>query len=143
MRSRKRFLDWLASLIEQEGVDVLLVAGDIFDTTTPGSRALTLYYLFSPSPWPVPLAAMWFLIGGNHDSPALLEAPSELLRQLQIHVVGAVADSLDKEVLLLRATTARPNSWSVPYLSCGTAISATAVAGESLEEKGDNLATGH
>ena len=37
-----RFLDWLAGLIEEQSIDVLLVAGDIFDTTAPGSRTLAL-----------------------------------------------------------------------------------------------------
>jgi DNA repair protein SbcD/Mre11 len=29
------FLDWLADLIERENIDVLLVAGDVFDNTSP------------------------------------------------------------------------------------------------------------
>lgn len=33
------FLDWLAQTIEDEKVDALLVAGDVFDTSTPSNRA--------------------------------------------------------------------------------------------------------
>ena len=33
------FIEWLASLIISEQIDVLLVAGDIFDTSTPSNRA--------------------------------------------------------------------------------------------------------
>ncbi|PIV04351.1 MAG: hypothetical protein CO013_00540 [Syntrophobacterales bacterium CG_4_8_14_3_um_filter_58_8] len=32
------FLDWLAVLTEEENIDVLLVAGDVFDNSTPGCR---------------------------------------------------------------------------------------------------------
>ncbi|MBV5319185.1 MAG: exonuclease SbcCD subunit D C-terminal domain-containing protein [Desulfobulbaceae bacterium] len=130
-----RFLDWLAGLIEEQGVDVLLVAGDIFDTTAPGSRALTLYYRFLHRLAASPCRHM-VLIGGNHDSPALLEAPRELLRQLQIHVVGAVDGSLDKEVLLLHDQDGRPELLvgAVPFLRDRDIRSA--VAGETLEEKG-------
>ena len=96
-----RFLDWLVRLIEVETIDVLLVAGDVFDTTTPGSRAQALYYRFLHR-----LAGSGcrhvVIIGGNHDSPALLEAPRELLRQLDIHVVGMSEENRDKEILLLR-----------------------------------------
>lgn len=46
--------------------------------------------------------------GGNHVSPALLGAPRELLRTLDIHVVGAASACLDKEILLLRDRTGRP-----------------------------------
>src|SRR5690606_13817932 len=36
------FLDWLAETLRQQRVDVLLVAGDIFDTTAPSNRAQQL-----------------------------------------------------------------------------------------------------
>lgn len=130
-----RFLDWLAGLIEEQGIDVLLVAGDIFDTTAPGSRALTLYYRFLHRLAGSPCRHV-VLIGGNHDSPALLEAPRELLRQLQIHVVGSIGDTPDKEILLLRDQDDRPELLvgAVPFLRDRDIR--TASVGESLEEKG-------
>jgi len=130
-----RFLDWLAGLIEAQGIDALLVAGDIFDTTAPGSRALTLYYRFLHRLAASPCRHV-VLIGGNHDSPALLEAPRELLRQLRIHVVGAVDGDLDKEILLLHDREGRPELLvgAVPFLRDRDIR--LAAAGESLEEKG-------
>ena len=138
---QERFLDWLAGLIEEQGIDVLLVAGDVFDTTTPGSRALTLYYRFLHRLAGSPCRHV-ILIGGNHDSPALLEAPRELLRQLRIHVVGAVEDNLDKEVLLLSDKGGRAELLvcAVPFLRDRDIR--TSAAGESLEEKGLKLQQG-
>lgn len=49
---RKRYdefsacLDWLAEFIQTESVDALLIAGDVFDTSTPSNRAQELYYRF-------------------------------------------------------------------------------------------------
>ena len=40
------FLSWLLEVIETENIDVLIVAGDIFDTGTPPNYALELYYNF-------------------------------------------------------------------------------------------------
>ena len=40
------FLNWLASLIESKDIDVLLVAGDVFDNSTPSNHAQGLYYRF-------------------------------------------------------------------------------------------------
>lgn len=40
------FLDWLVETIIQQEIDVLLIAGDIFDTSTPSNRAQSLYYRF-------------------------------------------------------------------------------------------------
>ena len=65
------FLDWLAKFIEDQGIDALLVAGDIFDTGTPGNRAQELYYKFlcrvSAS-----FCRHVVIIAGNHDSPSFL-----------------------------------------------------------------------
>ena len=81
------FLDWLADLIEKESIDVLLVAGDVFDNSTPGNRAQELYYRFlcraaASSNRHVVVTA------GNHDSPSFLNAPRELLKFLNVHVGG-------------------------------------------------------
>ena len=40
------FLDWLAGFIESESIDVLLIAGDVFDNSTPSNYAQELYYRF-------------------------------------------------------------------------------------------------
>ena len=40
------FLSWLAETIQQNEIDALLVAGDVFDTSAPSNRAQELYYRF-------------------------------------------------------------------------------------------------
>jgi hypothetical protein len=40
------FLNWLAGFVEDEKIDVLLVAGDVFDNSTPSNRAQEIYYRF-------------------------------------------------------------------------------------------------
>lgn len=96
------FLDWLTQTIDDEKVDVLLIAGDIFDTSTPSNRAQELYYRFLCR-----VAASCcrhvVVIGGNHDSPSFLNAPKELLRALNVHVVGSMPDDLADEVILLKS----------------------------------------
>ncbi len=110
------FLDWLVNLIEAEKVEALLVAGDIFDTGTPSNRAQKLYYAFLCR-----LASSCcrhvVIIGGNHDSPSFLNAPRELLRGFNIHVVGAKTDELADEVIVLYDGD-RPEAivCAVPYL---------------------------
>ena len=42
----KAFLAWLLETIEKEQINLLIVAGDIFDTTTPPNYALEMYYNF-------------------------------------------------------------------------------------------------
>ena len=94
------FLAWMVETIEREKIDVLLVAGDIFDTTTPSNRAQGLYYRFLNR---VAASACRHVVvtAGNHDSPSFLDAPKELLEALNVHVIGSVAENLEEEVLVL------------------------------------------
>lgn len=111
------FLDWLVALIEREGVTALLVAGDIFDTTTPSHRAQELYYRFLCRVAASPCRHV-VVVAGNHDSPTFLEAPKALLRALDVHVIGsATADPAD-EVLVLRDSSGAPELivCAIPYL---------------------------
>ena len=95
------FLDWLSVTTENKGVDALLVAGDIFDTSTPSNRAQELYYRFlrkvSES-----CCRYIVIIAGNHDSPSFLNAPKELLRALNVYVVGAMTENPEDEVIVLK-----------------------------------------
>ena len=135
------FLDWLLDTLRAEGIDVLLVAGDIFDTTTPSNAAQTLYYRFLRR-----VAATGcrhvVVIGGNHDSPTFLDAPAELLKMLDVHVVGAATDNPAEEVITLRDPEGAVELLvcAVPYLRDRDLRRAE--AGESPEDKERKLAEG-
>lgn len=135
------FLDWLAQTLEQHAVDVLLVAGDIFDTSTPSNRAQALYYRFLCK---VANSACRHVvvIAGNHDSPSFLDAPAELLQALNVQVIGQARDNPADEVLLLRDAQGQPELivCAVPYLRERDIRSAE--AGESLEDKERKLLEG-
>ncbi len=80
-------LDWLLNVLDQEHIDILLIAGDIFDNSNPPHSALKRYYEFLTAVKKTQCNHI-VIIGGNHDSPALLNAPKHLLEQLDIHVIG-------------------------------------------------------
>lgn len=94
-------LDWLLEVIETQKVEILLVAGDIFDTGNPPHYARSLYYNFLTRLLGAGCRHV-VIVGGNHDSPAMLNAPGELLRYLNIHVVGAFTGDLKDELLFLK-----------------------------------------
>jgi len=137
---RKRYdefralLSWLAELIEEQNIDILLVAGDVFDNSTPSNHAQELYYRFlcrvaASSNRRVVVTA------GNHDSPSFLNAPRELLKSLNVHVVGCASDSPAEEAIVLTGPDKEP--WlivcAIPYLRDRDIR--TAEAGESVEDK--------
>ncbi|MBU1221560.1 exonuclease SbcCD subunit D C-terminal domain-containing protein [Myxococcota bacterium] len=84
------FLNWLLSIIIEENVDTLLVAGDIFDTPSPANRAQQLYYRFLSQINKTQCEHV-VITAGNHDSPSFLDAPGELLKALDVHVVGSAS----------------------------------------------------
>ncbi|MDR2668401.1 MAG: exonuclease SbcCD subunit D C-terminal domain-containing protein [Desulfovibrio sp.] len=135
-----RFLDWLAETLRDREADVLLVAGDIFDSGTPGTRAQELYYCFLVRA--VAVCRHVVIIAGNHDSPNFLNAPKELLKAVNVHVVGRACDNPADEVLTLRDARGRPELLvcAVPYLHDRDVRSAE--PGESPEDKEKKLAEG-
>jgi len=128
------FLIWLAETIQENSIDALLVAGDVFDTSAPSNRAQELYYRFLCR-----VAASScrhvVVVAGNHDSPSFLNAPKELLKALDVHVVGSSTESPEDEVLVLRNGQGVPELivCAVPYLRDRDIR--VAEAGESVEDK--------
>lgn len=135
------FLTWLAETIQQNAIDALLVAGDVFDTSAPSNRAQELYYRFLCR-----VAASScrhiVVVAGNHDSPSFLNAPKELLKALDVHVVGSSTESPEDEVLVLRNDQDTPELivCAVPYLRDRDIR--VAEAGESVEDKERKLIEG-
>jgi len=136
-----KFLDWLSETIQKEHVDVLLVAGDVFDTSAPSNRAQELYYRFLCRVATSSCRHV-VVIAGNHDSPTFLNAPKELLKALDIHVIGLVPENQEDEMLVLRNDDDSPELivCAVPYLRDRDIR--VAEAGESVEEKERKLIDG-
>lgn len=137
----ERFLDWLASTIDLEQIDVVVIAGDIFDTSTPSNRALEQYYRFLHRVAATRTRHV-IVIAGNHDSPSLLNAPRDLLKVLNVQVVGAAESDLQDEVLLLRDPAGMPQLivCAVPYLRDRDVRKVD--FDESVEEKGRKVVEG-
>ena len=119
----EKFLNWLLEIIDQEKIDCLVAAGDIFDTTTPSPRAQQLYFDFLAK-IAKSCCRHVVIVAGNHDSPTLLEATGTLLKSLDVHVVSKVADlehlpnELDREMLILKTGDNLPELLvcAVPFL---------------------------
>lgn len=117
LTEQRAFLDWLLTTVRQEGVEALVLAGDVFDTTTPSHAAQELYYDFLVRMQATGCRDI-VVVGGNHDSPTLLNASRRLLRALRIHVIGGVPAEATEQVVTLAATGGRPGLvvCAVPFL---------------------------
>ena len=83
------FLEWLKNEIQVVGAEALVIAGDVFDVVNPSNVAKTQYYRFLASLLNTNCRNV-VVVGGNHDSGTLLDAPAEILGALNINVVGSI-----------------------------------------------------
>lgn len=77
----------ICEIADEQNVDLVLVAGDLFDTFNPSVEAVELFYktlkrLAKNGQRPV------VAIGGNHDSPDRIDAPDPLARECGIILIG-------------------------------------------------------
>ena len=111
------FLEWLLKTIREQQIDALIVAGDVFDTPSPGNRSQELYYQFLSALGDTGCREL-VIVGGNHDSPSFLDAPASVLRFLNVHVIGQARKNLEDEVIVLHARSGEPAAivCAVPFL---------------------------
>nr|WP_321239584.1 exonuclease SbcCD subunit D C-terminal domain-containing protein [uncultured Tolumonas sp.] len=135
----RSFLDWLMNEIVQRDIDGLLVAGDVFDTANPSATSWQLFYQFLASLRQQRPHLNVIIIAGNHDSPSKLDAPHELLKSFDLHLIGAierdVAGQLNCEKLAipLKDKAGKIAAWcaAVPFLrSADLRISDEQTAGD-------------
>jgi len=134
LTEQRAFLDWLLATVQAEGVEALVLAGDVFDTPTPSHAAQELYYDFLVRMQATGCRDI-VVVGGNHDSPTLLNASRRLLRALRIHVIGGVPADPAEQVLTLAGAGGRPGLvvCAVPFLRDRDLR--LAVAGETPDER--------
>lgn len=96
----KALFGWLKQQIELHQVDALIVAGDIFDTATPASYARELYHQLIVDLQPT--GCQLVLLGGNHDSVAVLQEGKELLACLHTQVIPGWLGAAESHVLVLK-----------------------------------------
>lgn len=77
----------IVQIADAQKVDVVIIAGDLFDNFTPNTDAIELFYktvkqLSLGGRRPV------VAISGNHDAPKLIDAPDPLARECGIFLIG-------------------------------------------------------
>ncbi|MBC8997172.1 exonuclease SbcCD subunit D C-terminal domain-containing protein [Pseudomonas sp. N40(2020)] len=118
------FLEWLLRQLQLAQPDVLLIAGDIFDTVNPPVKAQERLYDFIVSAHEQQPLLTIVMIAGNHDSGSRIELPAPLMRRLRTHALGRVLwlddGQLDADRLLLPLPNAQGEiaAWclALPFL---------------------------
>jgi len=112
LEDQKHILAEILAAVESEKPDAVLIAGDIYDKSTPSAEAVMLFDDFL-----VGLSALTehsFIISGNHDSPERLAFGGRLMHSHGIHLSpvydGAVAPTT------LRDEHGSVNIYMLPFI---------------------------
>ena len=89
-REHKVFLDWLCNVISEKEIDLLLIAGDVFDSPNPSAEAQRMFYTFLTKVTTANEGLQVIVTAGNHDSAARLEAPMPMFDVFNTSVSGVV-----------------------------------------------------
>lgn len=98
-------------MIKKE-VDIVIIAGDVYDRPTPGAEAVSLLNEFVTELARAGVEV--FLISGNHDSGERLEFGSDLLSDMRVHICGTWKGKLECTDLSDRYGIL--HVWLLPYL---------------------------
>ncbi len=135
------FLQWLLEIIQLQAIDVLVIAGDVFDTGNPSNAALKQYYDFL---WQVKNTCCHdiIVIGGNHDSVTTLNAPRDLLRFFKVHVIGGVPDNIEEQMIPIKDESEKVQLviCAIPFLRDKDIH--LSISGESTQEREQRIRQG-
>jgi exonuclease SbcD len=84
---QKLVLEEILNIANQQNVDAILIAGDIYDQSNPPHEADKIFYQMLPH-FSLKGERPVFIIAGNHDSAAKIEVPKYLTEELSVYFVG-------------------------------------------------------
>lgn len=133
----QQFLDWLIEQSQQQQIDAIIVAGDIFDTGTPPSYAREMYFDFIAKLNKTNCQLV--VLAGNHDSVAMLSESKQLLQQLSTRVISAASDNISEQVFVLESlkTGQQAVVCAIPFIRPRDIVKS--YAGQSAKEKQQSL----
>lgn len=89
---QRAILRQICALAAEQGVDAVLISGDVYDKTIPVCEAVGLFDSFLTSLREMDIRVL--VIGGNHDSPERLDFASRLLEKQGVSIAGVFCSPL-------------------------------------------------
>jgi len=97
----QQFLSWLIEVVNDQQIDAVIVAGDIFDSASPASYARKLYADFVVQ-LQQSYCSQLIIVSGNHDSVAVLNESKSLLSALNVSVLAGLSENLTEHLVSLK-----------------------------------------
>lgn len=142
------FLNWLVATVVERRVDVVLIAGDVFDSANPPPVAWRMWFEFLGKLKQAQPKVQVVVIAGNHDSATRMEAPRQLLAAFDVRVIGQLQRDADGKlqtqdvIVPLRDATGEvvAQCVAIPFLRASDVIGlAKCAKGEPVKTVGESF----
>ncbi|NMB09330.1 MAG: exonuclease SbcCD subunit D [Tissierellia bacterium] len=94
LEEQEKFIEDLSGIVDEQDIDLIIIAGDIYDTSNPPAMAERLFYRAMKK-----LSnngeRIILVIGGNHDNPDRLVSSKPLATELGILLIGTPKSRVD------------------------------------------------
>ncbi|WCL80781.1 exonuclease SbcCD subunit D C-terminal domain-containing protein [Saprospira sp. CCB-QB6] len=110
-------LQQILDFIIREKVELLIIAGDVFDQHLPPNYAQAQYYNFLKDLQQTPCHTA-VVVAGNHDSFNFLDSSKQLLNSLNVKVVANLPTNLEEQLIEIRTPQGELQAYvaAVPFL---------------------------
>ncbi|MDI6618499.1 MAG: exonuclease SbcCD subunit D [Clostridiales bacterium] len=95
IEEQEKFIDELIGIVRDKKIDLVLIAGDIYDTSNPPAKAESLFYRAIKGITEDKKRGI-IIVSGNHDNPERLVAPSPLASNEGIILLGTPRSVINK-----------------------------------------------
>lgn len=117
LEDQRYVLDQVLKITESEAVDVVVIAGDVYDRAVPPAAAVslvdtTLNHLCNKLKIPV------IMIAGNHDGPERLSFGSRQLSKGNLYITGPLTTKI--EPIILKDKYGEVSFYPIPYADPAT-----------------------
>jgi exonuclease SbcD len=94
LEDQKYILSEILKIVQNEKVEGVIIAGDVYDKAVPSAEAVDLFDDFLTSLAKMEMPVM--MISGNHDSPERLDFGSRIMANHQVYIAGQFDGKIPK-----------------------------------------------
>lgn len=116
---QKILLDKILDFINENKINSVIIAGDVYDKPVPPTDAIMLFDSFLEKLADINISV--FIISGNHDSPERLQFGSSFMKNKNIYVSCILNSTIQK--ISLKDDYGNINVYMLPFFKCSTANS--------------------
>jgi exonuclease SbcD len=113
IEEQRLILNWFIQELAQNNIDILVIAGDIFDVPTPPNDAHKLYYEFLNQAQKH--CQKIIITSGNHDSGDFLKASSPIIKEKNIYVFDKLHSKREDNYITFKLNGKDVSICNLPY----------------------------